>query len=177
MWGGFSAVYSLWAAVAWLPSFSALWDQQLAVPLQSLLGIPRARRWDKGSQKGKQRSGLQGLSGTHFIPHEASYHSRPAAIIESQYWLVHMSYSHSCGRTCRLTLYNTYKEAATAQQATKSKFLYCVTLIKNFSYFCSTFFLQSLKQYPVRHRLFLLTCIHPEYLFYNPLSSDLPLSF
>lgn len=60
-------------------------DQQLAVPLQSLLGIPHAQWRDKGSQKGKQRSVLPGLSGAHFTPHEASYHSRPVAIIESQY--------------------------------------------------------------------------------------------
>lgn len=152
-------------------------DQQLVVPLQSLLGIPRAQWWDKGSQKGKQQSVLQGLSGTHFTPHEASYHSRPAAIIESQYCLLHTSYSHSCGRTCRLTE-SDIKKLPQYSRELKANFFTVLPLFKTFSIFAAHFPQAVVpSSSTIRHKLFLLTCIHPEYLFYHPLSSDLLLSF
>lgn len=158
------------------PSLGAPCDQQLAVPLQPLLGIPRAQWWDKGSQKGKQWSGLQGLSGTHSTAHEASHHSRAVAITESQYCLLHTSYSRPCGRTCRLAV-NDIKKLPQHSRQLKANFFTVLHLFKTFSIFAAHFSSRASSSTLLKHKLFLLTCIHPEYLFHHPLSSDLLLSF
>lgn len=109
-------------------------DQQLAVPLQALLGIPCAQWGDKGSQKGKQRSVLQGLSGTHFTPHEASYHSRPAAIIESQYCLLHQLLTIMWQD---MQTYSDTKKLPQHSRQLKANFFTLLHLFKTFSIFAA----------------------------------------
>lgn len=66
------------------------------------------------------------------------YHSRPVALAESQYCLVQTSYSHLCGRTCRLTGSDRKKLPQHSRQL-KANFFTVLHLLKTFSIFSAHF--------------------------------------
>lgn len=83
-------------------------DQQQAVLMQYLLGIPHPHWWNKGRQKGELRPMLQGLPGTHshpVKPHTATdqYHWEPV-LPHTRELLLELHSSNTCAGICRHTI-------------------------------------------------------------------------
>lgn len=157
-------------------------DQQQTVLMQDPMGIPDPQRENKGSQKGE----LQGLSRNpihaqwSLIPQQNSpFHWEPTS--PRTHKLRSSKMLRYAGIHQGIVWRRRTKPPTTAQYTNTS--LFCVLRsLKTFTILKLTtkhiFFTSvSDSMHPFRGRLFLLTCIHPEYLFYHPLSSDLYLSF